>query len=122
MKIHGLQDVYGESGANDALLDKYGINVADIARAAKELIKSAKVPSGASSCVPSKRPDGLADADIHRPRLPLTSSRPAASRPTRTGYPGVYGIDRGVRLVYIRYVPDIYLSSHSLRSVLATFL
>lgn len=42
MKIHGLQDVYGESGANEALLDKYGINVADIARAAKDLIKSAK--------------------------------------------------------------------------------
>jgi len=42
MKIHGLQDVYGESGANDALLDKYGINVADIARAAKELIRSAR--------------------------------------------------------------------------------
>ena len=42
MKIHGMPDVYGESGANDALLDKYGINVADIARAAKDLIKSAR--------------------------------------------------------------------------------
>jgi transketolase len=43
MKIHGLADVYGESGANDALLDKYGVNVSHIASTAKELLQSGKV-------------------------------------------------------------------------------
>lgn len=41
MKINGLQDLYGESGGNDALLEKYGISVGDIARSAKELLKGA---------------------------------------------------------------------------------
>jgi transketolase C-terminal domain/subunit len=38
MKIHGLQDCYGESGPNDAMLEKYGITARHIASAAKALL------------------------------------------------------------------------------------
>jgi transketolase len=38
MRIHGWQDVFGESGDNDALLDKYGLSSAHIAREAKALL------------------------------------------------------------------------------------
>jgi transketolase len=38
MKRHGIMDTYGESGANDALLEKYGISVAHTAAAAKALL------------------------------------------------------------------------------------
>lgn len=38
MKIHGLQDCYGESGANDAILEKYGLTPKHIAAAAKILL------------------------------------------------------------------------------------
>jgi transketolase len=40
MRIHGWNDTYGESGDNDALLDKYGLSTAHIARHAKELLAS----------------------------------------------------------------------------------
>jgi transketolase len=40
MHIHGWNDTYGESGDNDALLDKYGLSTAHIARHAKELLAS----------------------------------------------------------------------------------
>ncbi len=38
MKRHGLADCYGESGANDALLEKYGLSARHVAAAAKSLI------------------------------------------------------------------------------------
>jgi transketolase len=38
MRIHGLQDCYGESGANDAILEKYGLTPKQIAQAAKALL------------------------------------------------------------------------------------
>jgi len=38
MRIHGWQDVFGESGDNDALLDKYGLSSAHVARAARALL------------------------------------------------------------------------------------
>ena len=38
IKRVGIQDVYGESGPNDALLDKYGISAPHIVAAAQELI------------------------------------------------------------------------------------
>jgi transketolase len=38
MKIHGLQDCYGESGPNDAILEKYGLTPKHIAAAAKTLL------------------------------------------------------------------------------------
>jgi len=40
MRIHGWQDVFGESGDNDALLDKYGLSSAHIAREARALLAS----------------------------------------------------------------------------------
>jgi transketolase len=40
MRIHGWQDVFGESGDNDALLDKYGLSSAHIAREARALLGS----------------------------------------------------------------------------------
>ena len=38
MKIHGLQDCYGESGQNDAILEKYGLTPKHIVAAAKALL------------------------------------------------------------------------------------
>ncbi len=38
MKIHGLQDCYGESGQNDAILEKYGLTPKHVAAAAKALL------------------------------------------------------------------------------------
>ncbi len=40
MRIHGWQDVFGESGDNDALLDKYGLSSAHVAREARTLLAS----------------------------------------------------------------------------------
>ena len=40
MRIHGWQDVFGESGDNDALLDKYGLSSAHVAREARALLSS----------------------------------------------------------------------------------
>lgn len=37
---HGLNDVYGESGSNEDLLQKYGLSPAHIAEAARRLLKS----------------------------------------------------------------------------------
>jgi transketolase len=39
MRIHGWNDTYGESGDNDALLDKYGLSTAHIAQHARELLQ-----------------------------------------------------------------------------------
>lgn len=39
MRIHGWNDTYGESGDNDALLDKYGLATHHIAREARELLR-----------------------------------------------------------------------------------
>ncbi len=39
MKIHGLQDCFGESGPNDAMLEKYGLTPRHVAEAAKALLK-----------------------------------------------------------------------------------
>jgi len=39
MKIHGLQDCYGESGPNDAILEKYGMTPKHVAQAAKALLE-----------------------------------------------------------------------------------
>jgi transketolase len=44
MKIHGLQDCYGESGPNDAMLEKYGMTPKHIAAAAKALLKKTAPP------------------------------------------------------------------------------
>ncbi len=41
MKRHGLQDVFGESGPNDALLEKYGISVDKTAEAIANLVRGA---------------------------------------------------------------------------------
>jgi transketolase len=38
MKIHGLQDCFGESGPNDAILEKYGLTPRHIAQAARALL------------------------------------------------------------------------------------
>ncbi len=40
MKRHGLADVFGESGPNDALLDKYGISAARIAESVRDFVTS----------------------------------------------------------------------------------
>jgi transketolase len=42
MRIHGLQDCYGESGANDAILEKYGLTPKHVAQAAKSLLGKAR--------------------------------------------------------------------------------
>jgi transketolase len=42
MKIHGLQDCFGESGPNDAMLEKYGMTPKHVADAAKALLAKAK--------------------------------------------------------------------------------
>jgi transketolase len=42
MKIHGLQDCFGESGPNDAMLEKYGLTPKHVAAAAKALLQSAR--------------------------------------------------------------------------------
>ncbi|MBI4736680.1 MAG: transketolase family protein [candidate division NC10 bacterium] len=42
MKIHGLQDCYGESGPNDAMLEKYGLTPKHVALAAKALLNKAR--------------------------------------------------------------------------------
>ena len=39
MKIHGLQDCYGESGPNDAILEKYGLTPRHVAAAARTLLR-----------------------------------------------------------------------------------
>jgi transketolase C-terminal domain/subunit len=38
MQRVGWQDTYGESGPNDALLEKYGLTPAHVAAAAKSLL------------------------------------------------------------------------------------
>jgi transketolase len=38
MKRVGWRDVYGESGANEALLEKYGLSARHVAEAALELL------------------------------------------------------------------------------------
>ncbi len=42
MKIHGLQDCFGESGPNDAMLEKYGLTPRHVAEAAKALLAKKK--------------------------------------------------------------------------------
>ncbi len=42
MKIHGLQDCFGESGPNDAMLEKYGLTPKHVAEAAKTLLAKVK--------------------------------------------------------------------------------
>ena len=44
MRRHGLMDVYGESGPNDALLEKYGLSSRHIAAAAVSLLDAARTP------------------------------------------------------------------------------
>jgi len=45
MKRIGLRDTYGESGANDALLEKYGLTARHIVDAASELLETVKSSS-----------------------------------------------------------------------------
>lgn len=40
MKRVGLRDTFGESGSNDALLEKYGLSPKHVAQAAREVLKS----------------------------------------------------------------------------------
>ena len=40
LRRHGLNDLYGESGSNDALLEKYGLTPRHIAEAAREILRS----------------------------------------------------------------------------------
>ncbi len=49
MKIHGLQDCYGESGPNDAILEKYGLTPKHVAAAAKALLKKNAPPKKKST-------------------------------------------------------------------------
>ena len=42
---HGLQDTFGESGANDDLLQKYGLTAAHVAAAARTLLQRTTAPS-----------------------------------------------------------------------------
>jgi transketolase len=42
MRIHGLQDCYGESGPNDAMLEKYGLTPKHVAQAAKALLEKTR--------------------------------------------------------------------------------
>jgi transketolase len=42
MLRHGLADVYGESGSNDGLLEKYGLTATHIAAAVHRLLRSAR--------------------------------------------------------------------------------
>jgi transketolase len=42
MRIHGLQDCYGESGPNDAILEKYGLTPKHVAQSAKALLGKAR--------------------------------------------------------------------------------
>ena len=42
MKIHGLQDCFGESGPNDAMLEKYGMTPKHVAEAGKALLSQVK--------------------------------------------------------------------------------
>jgi transketolase len=42
MRIHGLQDCYGESGPNDAILEKYGMTPKHVAQAAKTLLEKTR--------------------------------------------------------------------------------
>jgi transketolase len=39
MKLHGLRDVFGESGPDDQLLDKYGLAAPHIAAAVHQLVE-----------------------------------------------------------------------------------
>jgi transketolase len=52
----GVNDTFGESGAADALLDKYGLRAADIARAAKRAIER-------------KKRKGLPEIALHGPTI-----------------------------------------------------
>jgi transketolase len=40
LRRHGLMDLYGESGSNEALLEKYGMTAPHIAAAAREILRS----------------------------------------------------------------------------------
>jgi len=42
MRIHGLQDCFGESGPNDAMLEKYGLTPKHVAQAAKALLEKTR--------------------------------------------------------------------------------
>jgi transketolase len=42
MRRHGLMDLYGESGSNDALIEKYGLSPEHVAAAAHELLRTAR--------------------------------------------------------------------------------
>jgi transketolase len=42
MRIHGIQDCFGESGPNDAVLEKYGLTARHIAQAARMLLQRAR--------------------------------------------------------------------------------
>lgn len=42
MRRHGLMDLYGESGANDALIEKYGLSPRHLAAAARGLVRTAR--------------------------------------------------------------------------------
>jgi transketolase len=40
MRRVGLRDTFGESGPNEALLEKYGLTAGHVAAAARELLKA----------------------------------------------------------------------------------
>lgn len=42
MRRHGLMDLYGESGANDALIEKYGLSPRHLAATARGLVQTAR--------------------------------------------------------------------------------
>jgi transketolase len=42
LRRHGLMDVYGESGSNDDLIEKYGLSPKHVARVARELLRAAR--------------------------------------------------------------------------------
>jgi len=49
IKRLGLADTFGESGPNDALLEKYGISVEKTAEAIRELVKARRETGGATA-------------------------------------------------------------------------
>lgn len=79
MKIHGLQDCYGESGPNDAMLEKYGLTPRHIAEAARALLRAHPVAAAASQA--KRAPRAKAKPPAKKKPVP----RKKATRPRKKG-------------------------------------
>jgi len=76
MKIHGLQDRFGESGPNDTMLEKYGLTPKHIVAAAKTLLKHHPPTRHAT---PAKRQPPVKKATPARARV-VSKKRPRPKR------------------------------------------